>query len=124
VSRPAVRVGCWRRRVTGVQEEWPSRMRACSHAIQNPAYRLADAYLRASGAIPPGARQVFGAFQFIFCDIGKRACGSFMMRPPNAKAIASTKPVTTATVIVHLIIRHAPKGDSSPAFAAPVWHAA
>jgi hypothetical protein len=60
VSRPAVRVGCWRRRVTGVQEEWPSRMRACSHAIQNPAYRLADLYLRASGAIPPDARQVFG----------------------------------------------------------------
>ena len=58
VSRPAVRVGRWRRRVTGAQEEWPSRMRACSHAIQNPAYRLADAYVRAPGANPPGARQL------------------------------------------------------------------
>jgi hypothetical protein len=29
-----------------------------SHAIQNPAYRLTDAYLRASGGIPPDARQV------------------------------------------------------------------
>jgi hypothetical protein len=64
VSRPAVRVGCWRRRVTGVQEEWPSRMRACSHAIQNPAYRLADLYLRASGAIPPDARQVLSTTKF------------------------------------------------------------
>ena len=27
MSRSAVRVGCWRRRATGVQEEWPSRMR-------------------------------------------------------------------------------------------------
>jgi len=43
VSDLAIRVGCWRRRVTGVPEEWPSRMRAhCPHAIQNPAYRLAD----------------------------------------------------------------------------------
>ena len=29
MSRAAVRVGCWRRRATGVQEEWPSRMQAC-----------------------------------------------------------------------------------------------
>jgi hypothetical protein len=60
MSRAAVRVGCWRRRATGVQEEWPSRMpglshnKACLHAIQNPAYRLTDAKLRAPGGIPVG----------------------------------------------------------------------
>ena len=40
-------------------------MRACSHAIQNPAYRLADAYLRASGAIPPGARQALASVHLL-----------------------------------------------------------
>src|ERR1041385_1935566 len=37
---PVVRVGCWRRRVTGVPEEWPSR--GGDTALQNPAYRPAD----------------------------------------------------------------------------------
>jgi len=30
------------RRETGVQEEWPSRLRFAPWAIQNPAYRPAD----------------------------------------------------------------------------------
>jgi hypothetical protein len=30
------------RRATGVQEEWPSRLRLAPQAIQNPAYRPAD----------------------------------------------------------------------------------
>src|SRR5215831_17323500 len=40
---PAVRVGCLRRRATGVPEEWPSRTVRKHRALQNPAYRLADA---------------------------------------------------------------------------------
>src|ERR1700739_1189367 len=64
MSRPAVRVGCWRCRVTGVLEEWPSRLRACPHAIQNPAYRLADVKLRASGGTPSDARQASAAKSF------------------------------------------------------------
>ena len=40
--RAAVRVGCFRRRATGVAEEWPSRSCAPRRAIQNPAYRPAD----------------------------------------------------------------------------------
>ena len=54
MSRTAVRVGCWRRRVTGVLEEWPSRLRACPQAIQNPAYRLAGSDVGASGGTPAG----------------------------------------------------------------------
>src|SRR6266446_7521289 len=42
----AVRVGCIRRRVTGVAEEWPSRGVRKHPAIQNPAYRLADTEAR------------------------------------------------------------------------------
>ena len=42
LSGSAVRVGCLMRRATGVQEEWPSRLRFAPQAIQNPAYRLAD----------------------------------------------------------------------------------
>src|SRR6185312_6025518 len=62
---PAVRVGCWRRRVTGVQEEWPSRVRdAFPHAIQNPAYRLADTYRRALGGKPAGRPPIFVASNF------------------------------------------------------------
>ena len=41
VSRPAVRVGCTRRPVTGAQDEWLSRPRLRPRAIQNPAYRPA-----------------------------------------------------------------------------------
>ena len=40
--RIAVRVGCTRRRATGVAEEWPSRAKRLLRALQNPAYRLAD----------------------------------------------------------------------------------
>src|SRR3954452_11238865 len=40
--RVAVRVGCFRRRATGVAEEWPSRTRRKPRAIQNPAYRPSD----------------------------------------------------------------------------------
>ena len=57
---PAVRVGCLRRRVTGAQEEWPSRTRTCPRAVQNPAYRLTDVKLRAPGGTPSGARQILG----------------------------------------------------------------
>ena len=39
---PAVRVGCSKRRATGVPEEWPSRARHPPCATQNPAYRSAD----------------------------------------------------------------------------------
>ncbi len=39
----AFRVGCWRRRVTAVLEEWLSRRRKA--ARQNPAYRLAPHFL-------------------------------------------------------------------------------
>ena len=63
---PAVRVGCLRRRATGVPEEWPSRMRIRSHAIQNPAYRPADVRIRALGGTPPGARQFLGRFGTAF----------------------------------------------------------
>ena len=49
---PAVRVGCLRRRATGVPEEWPSRRRILSHAVQNPAYRPADLRIRALGGNP------------------------------------------------------------------------
>src|SRR5664279_5947682 len=47
-SGPVIRVGCLRRRVTGVPEEWPSRLRVkCPQALQNPAYRPADMLTRA-----------------------------------------------------------------------------
>src|SRR5437763_38070 len=52
----AVRVGCLRRRATGVPEEWPSRVEHPLHALQNPAYRPADA-LRGLGGKPPGPHQ-------------------------------------------------------------------
>ena len=38
----AVRVGCFRRRATGVAEEWPSRAARKCRALQNPAYRPID----------------------------------------------------------------------------------
>ena len=44
VSRPVVRVGCLRRSATTVPEEWPPRPGFSSWAIQNPAYRPADAF--------------------------------------------------------------------------------
>ena len=70
MSRTAVRVGCLRRRVTGVLEEWPSRLRACCpQAIQNPAYRLAGFKLRASGGNRVGRPPIFAANSaFHGCD--------------------------------------------------------
>src|SRR6202035_2160641 len=59
MSRTAVRVGCWRRRVTGVLEEWPSRLRACLQAIQNPAYRLAGFKLKGVRRYPRRAPAKF-----------------------------------------------------------------
>jgi hypothetical protein len=46
MSGSAARVGCSRRRATGVPEEWPSRADARAGAAQNPAYRPADAITR------------------------------------------------------------------------------
>ena len=50
----AFRVGCWRRRVTAVLEEWLSRRRKA--ARQNPAYRLAPLFFAADRPVgnPPG----------------------------------------------------------------------
>ncbi len=55
---PVVQVGCWRRRVTGVTEEWPSR--GGNAALQNPAYRPADMLrgLGANSAGPPPFRRM------------------------------------------------------------------
>src|SRR5687768_11107318 len=44
----AVRVGCLRRRATGVPDEWPSR--GSDPALQNPAYRPTDANMGARQA--------------------------------------------------------------------------
>src|SRR6185437_2244164 len=54
-SGPAVRVGCLMRRATGVPEEWPSRPRVRPRAIQNPAYRPADAATGRPAENLPGA---------------------------------------------------------------------
>jgi hypothetical protein len=39
-----------------------------------------------------------------FWTCGATTCGPCVMRPPNAIAIANTKPTTTAITIVHFII--------------------
>src|SRR6266853_1125198 len=57
----AVRVGCSRRQATGVPEEWPSRVRLVPHALQNPAYRPADAIDGGSAETLPGPHQ--------FCEL-------------------------------------------------------
>src|SRR6185437_13019246 len=54
-SGPVVRVGCLMRRVTGVPEEWPSRLRYEPQALQNPAYRPADMFKGRPAENPPGA---------------------------------------------------------------------
>ena len=81
-SGSAVRVGCSKRRATGVPEEWPSRVRLAPQAIQNPAYRPADTG-RGSAAQPPGPRQFFHSCRAAiasikcFCWHDPRAASSF-----------------------------------------------
>jgi hypothetical protein len=46
-NRDGIRVGCWRRMVTSVLEEWSSSgssPQKAYHWIQNPAYRPSDTY--------------------------------------------------------------------------------
>ncbi len=50
------------RRVTGVPEEWPSRLLREQQALQNPAYRPADMLKGRPAENPPGAPPVFAAY--------------------------------------------------------------
>jgi hypothetical protein len=64
--RLAVRVGCSRSRASAIPEEWPSRIvpRKLGDALQNPAYRPADAENEGFGATTPDPSP-FSTFRLI-----------------------------------------------------------
>jgi|GEM_PF-2062362 len=57
--RPAVRVGCSRHGANLVPEEWPSRTIRKTGALQNPAYRPADALQMRGSAQYAGPLAIF-----------------------------------------------------------------
>ena len=75
VSGFAVRVGCLRRRAIAVPEEWPPRGLSCESkempALQNPAYRPADACVRGLGGIPAGPSPVSDGCRYNRTSLGR-----------------------------------------------------
>ena len=130
-SGPVVRVGCARRRATGVPEEWPSR--GGPAALQNPAYRPADTSNGGSAEKPPGPRQFQSSILIpkVFCGVSwdkiaikavKHVKGDTMMADPNNPVPLASSAKTGPAPLAPSVggpVPLAPSAGSGPAPMAP-----